>query len=184
MPIPGDKSGLDQVQFEQLFRTHFVPLSNFARQYIQDADACKEVVQKVFIRLWEMRQQIDPNKSINSYLYTSVKNRCLNYIRDHKKFRSQLLDVDCGDIEIAVDADDRFIEELEDQIQSALEARPEKCRLVFEMSRFQDLKYKDIAQQLHISEKTVEAHMSKALKSLRERLGRYLTLLLWLLEYL
>jgi RNA polymerase sigma-70 factor (ECF subfamily) len=184
MPMPGDQSGLDQVKFEQLFRTHFVHLSNFANQYIEDTDACKDIVQRVFINLWEKRQQIDPQKSIVSYLFTSVRNRCLNHIRDHKKYRSQLLDLDCADLEIAIEDDDHFLEELQGQIQLALEALPDKCRLVFEMSRFQDMKYKDIAQQLDISEKTVEAHMSKALRSLRERLGRYLTLLLSIMQLL
>jgi RNA polymerase sigma-70 factor (ECF subfamily) len=181
---PAEKKVLDEERFEQLFKAHFVHLSNFARQYIDDTDACKDIVQKVFINLWEKRQQIDPEKSISSYLFTSVKNRCLNHIRDHKKFRSQILDIDCGDINISIEDEGHFIEELQDQIQLALQSLPEKCRLVFEMSRFQDMKYKDIAQQLSISEKTVEAHMGKALKSLRVRLGRYLTLLSCIMHFL
>ncbi|MBK8503467.1 MAG: RNA polymerase sigma-70 factor [Saprospiraceae bacterium] len=181
---PVDRNVLDEERFGQLFKTHFVRLSNFARQYIEDTDTCKDIVQKVFINLWEKRAQIDSEKSVISYLFTSVKNRCLNHIRDNKKFRSQLLDIDCGDIEIAIEDDGHFIEELQDQIQLALDNLPEKCRLVFEMSRFQDMKYKDIARQLDISEKTVEAHMGKALKSLRVSLGRYLTLLLWIMHLL
>ena len=165
---PLDKSG-----FEALFKSHFQYLCNFAIQYVEDADTAQDICQKVFISLWEKRSEINVNKSIKSYLFTSVKNRCLNHIRDQKKFRSKVLDLDCNDFEIANEEDHFGLEELEQKIEKALNELPEKCRLVFEMSRFQEKKYREIAEELHISQKTVEAHMSKAMKHLRMYLAEY-----------
>ena len=170
----------DKQQFEQLFKLHFKYLCNFAMGYVEDRDAAQDICQKVFITLWEKRSEIDPKKSIKSYLFTSVKNRCLNYIRDNKKYRSQILDLDCADFEAAEQQDDFAEADLKNKIQNALASLPEKCRLVFEMSRFQNLKYREIAEELDISQKTVEAHMSKAMKSLREQLKDYLMILMLL----
>ena len=172
---------LDKAQFEQLFKAHYASLCQFAGQYVRDPDAAQDIAQKVFINLWETRDTIDPQKGVKSYLFTSVKNRCLNYIRDHKKYRSRVLDVELGDIDIAFEEHDSGAAELEAKIAEAMQALPEKCRLVFEMSRFQDKKYKDIADELGLSVKTVEAHMSKALKTLRESLKDYIRFLGFLL---
>lgn len=172
----------DEKQFEQLFKTQFSYLCNFAKQYVQDINIAQDICQKVFISLWEKRDSLNPQQSIKSYLFTAVKNRCLNHIRDHKKYRSKILDLDCGDINI-VEEEDHFGEaELKQKIQSALESLPEKCRRVFEMSRYQDMKYKEIAEELGIAQKTVEAHMSKAMKILRAYLKDYLALILSLLK--
>ena len=175
---------LDKVQFERLFKEHFVHLCNFANQYVHDLDTAKDIVQKVFVSLWENRAGIDSRKSVASYLFTSVKNRSLNYIRDQKKYRSHTLDLDCGDFEIAISDDEQDIQELKDRIKKALSTLPEKCRLVFEMSRYQQMKYREIAEELSISQKTVEAHMTKAMKSLRANLREYSPLLLFLLNWI
>ncbi|MBK7407769.1 MAG: RNA polymerase sigma-70 factor [Saprospirales bacterium] len=180
MSTPLAHTTLDKPLFEQLFKAHFVALCNFGYQLVQDMDSAKDIAQKVFINLWENREGIDPKRSVQSYLYTSVRNRCLNHIRDQKKYRSQVLDLEIMDIEISIESDDSGLEELQDKITEALSTLPEKCRLVFEMSRFQDKKYKDIAAELNISEKTVEAHMSRALKTLREELKEYFPLFLLL----
>ncbi len=174
----------DQQQFEQLFRSHFAYLCNYALQYVEDMDTAQEICQKVFIRLWEKRAEMDPRQSIKSYLFTAVRNRCLNYIRDNKKYRSTILDLDCGDFDLAGEEDDYAMEDLQQKVNAALNELPEKCRLVFEMSRFQGLKYREIAEELEISQKTVEAHMSKAMKMLRERLKDYFFLFLLFLAFL
>lgn len=171
------QTNLDKTQFEKLFKLHFQHLCNFADQYVEDIHAAQDICQKVFIQLWEKRGTIDWNKSVKSYLFTSVKNRCLNYIRDNKRYRSQILDIECADFEFA--EEDLFFdqESLEEKIEAALVALPEKCRQVFELSRFHDMKYKEISEQLQISQKTVEAHMSKALKTLRHFLQDFITIL-------
>jgi len=175
----------DQPQFEALFKTHFKHLCNFALQYVGDLDTAQDICQTVVIKLWESREKVDPSKSIKSFLFTAVKNRCLNYIRDNKKFRSKVLDLDCGDIDLFSDdlvaSEPSDVADLKDKIAAAMDLLPEKCRLVFEMSRYQNMKYKEIAEELAISQKTVEAHMSKAIKTLKVQLKDYY--FLWILLF-
>ena len=171
MPDKQSHTPFDQKQFEQLFKSHFQYLCNFANQYVNDMDAAQDICQKVFIALWEKRNNLQPQQSIKSYLFTAVKNRCLNYIRDNKKYRSRVLDLDCGDFDMAIENEEATDQEaLKSKINQALNELPEKCRQVFEMSRFQGMKYREIAEELDISQKTVEAHMTKAMKMLRELL--------------
>ena len=173
---------LDRTAFEDLFKSHFVYLCNFAFQYVADMDTAKDITQKIFVNLWENRDKIKPEQSIKSYLFTSVKNRCLNHIRDHKKYRSRILDIDIHDLDLACENDHLAVEELQHKIDKALLQLPEKCREVFKLSRYQDKKYKEIAEILDISVKTVEAHMSRALRSLRADLQDYLPLIMLLIE--
>ena len=168
---------LDEVLYEQLFKSNYQYLVNFARQYVADDNSCEDIVQKVFIRLWEKRADIKTDQGIKAYLFTAVRNRSLNHLRDTKKYRSELLDINCAKADIAFEADHFAIEELEKKIAEALASLPEKCRLVFEMSRYQEMKYREIAEELSISTKTVEAHMSKALKGLKKHLEGYLGLI-------
>lgn len=156
--------------FQEAFEKFYQPLCRFASGYISDKDSAEEIVQQVFINLWDHRNEIDPQKDLKSYLYTSVKNRCLNHIRDHKKFRNYYLDVEL-ELEIPVsDHSKRELADLEKQVAQALDKLPEKCREVFMLCRFEEMKYKEVALKLDISQKTVEAQMSKALKILREEL--------------
>ncbi len=137
-------------------------------------DTAKEIVHTVFLNLWEKKSTLDPGSSVKSYLFTSVRNRCLNYLRDQRKFKKDVLfDIT---VEMATaESSSVHLEtaELQQQIDEALDHLPEKCRQVFELNRFEGLKYKDIAETLGISVKTVEAQMSKALKILREHLKDY-----------
>ncbi|NNE30716.1 MAG: RNA polymerase sigma-70 factor [Saprospiraceae bacterium] len=170
-------TGLSKAVFEQFFKEHFNHLCNFARQYVPDADSSKEIVQKVFISVWESREKMDADR-LQSYLFTAVKNRCLNFIRDNKKFRSKVLDLECANFDMPQEERDTDTSDLEASFQKALGALPEKCRQVFLMSRIQRKKYKEIAEELDIAQKTVEAHMSKALKTLREALNEYFPLII------
>ncbi len=168
----------DKHSFELLFKEHFNSLCRFAFGFLNDQDSSQEIVQDAFINLWQKKETITSDKSVKSYLYTSVKNRCLNYIRDHKKFRSQYLDVEL-ELGIPIEDVDIFSQsETQNKIESALNKLPAKCRQVFELSRFEELKYKEIAVNLNISQKTVEIHMSKALKILRLELKDLLVILI------
>lgn len=178
-----DRQRFDEAQFELQFRTHFVPLSRYALQYTQDMDTAKEVVQKVFVALWEAREKIDPTQSVKSYLYRAVRSRCLNYIRDNKKFRSKVLDLDCGDMDLMVEQEEIADDDIRQKVDKALDQLPEKCRQVFKMSRFQGMKYREIAEELGVSQKTVEAHISKAIKILRSELKDYLHFVMICLIY-
>lgn len=161
---------LDKQLFEQLFREYFSPLCNFALGYVNDLDSSKEIVQEVFFNLWNKKDSINSDKSIKAYLFTSVRNRCLNYIRDNKKFRSYILDVEIEDTDLVFENNAMTQMEAQLKIQGAINKLPEKCKQVFELSRFEELKYKEIAEKLGISIKTVEVQISKALKILREEL--------------
>jgi RNA polymerase sigma-70 factor, ECF subfamily len=183
MSNPKIPTQLDQVAFEALFKSHFAQLCNFASGYVSDMDAARDICQNVFILLWKNREQINTDQNVRSYLFTSVKNRCLNYIRDQKKYRSRVLDVDIQDIDISFEEIELATDDLEIKIQKSLDALPEKCRQVFIMSRFEEKKYQEIAAALDISIKTVEAHMSRALRSLREDLKDHLYVLLLLFFY-
>ena len=173
---------LNQFTFQKVFDLYYNQLCRFASGYLQDTDDAQEIVQQVFINLWQQKDTIDPDRQIKSYLFTSVKNRCLNHIRDRKKFRSYYLDVE-AELEIPIAEKDNLLEQdLEKQLAQALDKLPEKCREIFMLCRFEDMKYKEVAQKLNISQKTVEAQMTKALKILREELKDiWVIIILWYL---
>ena len=171
---------MDRHSFEKLVREYFPPLMSFSRKILVDEDDAREVVQKVFISLWEKRGEIDLSTSLKSYLFTSVHNRSLNVIRDRKKFSSEEVPELAGEWDVSAQIESM---ELEEKINEALESLPEKCRQIFELNRFDGLKYSEIATQLDISIKTVENQISKALRILREKLMKYMTLLLWLVMH-
>jgi RNA polymerase sigma-70 factor (ECF subfamily) len=176
-----EKEGrLEGRNFERLFKDFFPPLMAFARKILGDEDDARDVVHQVFINLWDKRKELDLSTSLKSYLFTSVHNRSLNVIRDRKKFSSAGVPEVAGEWDVSAQIESM---ELEGKIREAIDSLPEKCREIFELNRFEGLKYGEIARQLDISIKTVENQMSKALKILREQLGKYLTLLLWLLLY-
>jgi RNA polymerase sigma-70 factor (ECF subfamily) len=171
---------LDEVVFEELFRSHFKGLTHFAVTYVKDGEAAREIVQEAFINLWEKRTGIDLSKPVKSYLTTSVRNRCLNYLRDNKKFSSDLLAIEHASVNDYYEQSDKLVEaEIRDKIAGSIGELPEKCREIFVLSRSENMKYQEIADRLQISVKTVEAQMSKALQHLRGRLGEYLSILVF-----
>jgi len=173
---------LDKHEFEILFREHFKALAGFANKYVNDVDVAKGVVHEVFMRLWEKRNEIDTKQSVKSYLYTGVYNRSLNYIRDNKKFDKSGEQANIPEQKDNWDISNEMeAVEIQVKIDRTLEELPEKCRRIFEMSRYEGLKYKEIAEKLNISVKTVETQMSKALKALRKNLSEYIHLLIWIL---
>jgi RNA polymerase sigma-70 factor (family 1) len=172
----------DKAAFEQVFRLHYQALCRYALPLIKDLDEAEEVVQHVFFNIWNKRAELQVSSSLKSYLYRAVHNDCLNklkhgrirtmYAEDYKKTH----DGSFADASATLQA-----KELGRHIHEALDALPEQCGQVFRLSRFEQLKYSEIAERLGISVKTVENHMGKALKLMRERLKDYLPALLWLL---
>lgn len=146
-------------------------------KYIHDLDESKNIVHDVFIAVWEKFEYLPIDTNFRSYLYTATRNRCLNHIRDNKK----QVDFESVSEEIATTEENATeVGELEKIIELAINTLPEKCRIVFEMSRYEELKYAEIAEKMNISVKTVEAHMSKALRILRNALANFLSLLLFI----
>lgn len=178
-------SGNFEKIFKDLFEEYFIPLSHYALKYVKDLDTAKEIVHNVFLNLWEKREEIDVNKPLKPYLYTSTYNRCLNYIRDNKKFNKDELSISFLEQHGNHEDHDKLVEqEVQHKIDEALAQLPGKCKEIFMLNRFQSLKYSEIAEQLDVSVKTVEAQMSKALKILRKELAEYLTVLLIGMEFL
>jgi RNA polymerase sigma-70 factor, ECF subfamily len=165
--------------FEQLFKGLFKPLCGFAMKYIHDGDEAKNIVHDVFIVVWEKFETLPADINYRSYLFTAVKNRCLNSIRDRKKhvMLEHVREQDVMDVNTSMET-----MELEREIALAIESLPDKCRMVFELSRMEGLKYAQISEKMQISVKTVEAQMSKALGILRDHLGDFLVILFLLLS--
>ncbi len=179
------EGAFDLEHFEWLFREHFKALVAFSYQFVKDQDSANEIVHDVFIRLWEKRDSIDPQRPIKSYLFTSVHNRSLNFIRDNKKFSSNPSDLEAlaesSEIEEQNNSDHE--RELKQKVHKAIDKLPLKCKNIFMMSRFQEMKYTEIAEELGISVKTVETQISKALKTLRKELAGLVFLMMILLLF-
>jgi len=165
--------GLSRAHFESLFRSEYKGMLLFAMRYLKEEEAAKEVVQEAFISLWEKRESIDPERQIKSYLSASVRNRCLNYLRDNKRFDGRLLTLEgLYPDPSSAEHNEMELKELSKQVQDAIAELPEKCREVFTLNRFGQMKYQQIADHMQISVKTVETQMSKALSHLRSRIIR------------
>jgi len=164
-------------KFEKLFKELFKPLCGFSMKYVGDLDEAKGLVHEVFVSVWEKFDSLPSDLNFNSYLYTAVRNRSLNYIRDRKK-NVQLEHI--AEHEISDTSDTMVAAELEMEIEIAIQSLPEKCREVFELNRREGLKYAQIAEKQGISVKTVEAQMSKALGVLREHLKEFLSFIIFL----
>jgi RNA polymerase sigma-70 factor (ECF subfamily) len=166
---------LDKATFESLFRSEFKGLVFFALQYTKDTDTAREITQEAFISLWEKRERIDLSKPVKTYLSTTVRNKCLNWLRDNKKFNKEILDMEGLLSDKTYVQPDRMVEaEIRDRIGKAIDELPEKCREIFVLNRHENLKYQEIAIRLEISVKTVETQMSKALQHMRDRLAEFI----------
>ncbi len=160
--------------FEILFKTFYKPLLQFAYRYLNDVDMCKDVVQEVFYKIWENSKNLDSAKNIKSYLFTAVRNQCL------KKIQKLNIEREYASSYVILHDDIRHIEdhihakELEKQINDVIDKLPEKGKMIFCLSRFDKLTYAEIAKVLDISVKTVETHMSRALKAIQPALVKLL----------
>ena len=174
----------DETAFEQVFKTHFKRLHAYAFTILRDEEEAEEMVQQVFFKLWERNENLSLTGSVSSYLYRAVHNESLNYIK-HQKVRSnhQLHVAYSMKNEVEHPAKKVIAGELEKKIHAALNELPEQCRTIFQMSRFDELKYREIADKLGISVKTVENQMGKALKLLRAKLVDFLIFILLFIHY-
>ncbi len=178
MPMPGDSGVIariregDKQEFEKLFRSCYAPLVRYARTLIKDHDASEEIVQELFFRLWQDRQNLMIESSLNGYLYRSVHNRVLHYI-EHQKVINRYAGEILASAEVTSEpvTDAIYYSELQARVARVLERLPERCSRIFRMNRFEGLKYNEIADKLAVSLKTVEADMGKALKEFRKTLA-------------
>ncbi len=171
--------------YEALFREHYEGLCTYAHFYLKDYAAAEEVVQDLFFNLWKKREELEITTSIKSYLYKAARNHCLNVLKhievreNYKKMNEEQRSVSelqgTNELEAV---------ELEERIKAAIDQLPPERKKIFLMSRYEDLKYREIAEKLNISVKTVEAQMGKALRFLKEQLSDYLPLWLSLILFL
>jgi RNA polymerase sigma-70 factor (ECF subfamily) len=162
----------DKQEFEKLFRSSYASLVRYAKTILKDHDTAEEIVQDLFFRLWQDRGNLTIESSLNGYLFRSVHNKSLHFI-EHQK----VVDRHAG--EIAASADQTaepvteaiYYSELQSKVARVLERLPERCGVIFRMSRFEGLKYNEIAEKLSVSLKTVEANMGKALREFRKALA-------------
>ncbi len=171
--INGLREG-DRKIFEEIFNEYYIPLLHQVQRFTGDSQVAEEIVQDMFCKIWVKHNELIITKSLKSYMYRAVKNHCLNYIK-HEKIRLQYHQY----IGFSVRGEQPFIDGIENKeiklkIGEALLKLPNRRREIFELSRYEGMKYADIAKKLNISVKTVEAQMSKALYELRKSLKDFM----------
>jgi len=161
----GDESAMDV-----LFRRHYSSICRAVYRILKDSNLAEDIAQEVFLGLWKKREQLNITTSVPAYLKRTAVNKSLNFIRDQKvKFDDEekmpVLSNNESTTQEHLEADD-----LQKLINDSIDLLPKKCKLVFTLSRFEEMSYQEIADKLDISIKTVENQISKALKFLRKTL--------------
>lgn len=164
MPANGSSYGLFREDFHQYYST----LCQYAFTILKDADLCEDVVQEVFLRVWEKKQELVGSKELRFYLFTAVRNNCLTALEKSRKYSTTSL----NDHDAVAEQKELFPEKqngktYDELLAEALAQLPPKCREVFILSRMSKLTYQQIGDTLGISVKTVENQMGKALRTLR-----------------
>lgn len=164
----------DRESFNQIFRHYYTPLLRFCIRYVGDTDTAAEIVQDLFVKLWSGREKLNLTTGFQPYMMRSVRNAAITYInkeRSHAEVNERIYSGDSDDNDPSETLQSN---NLEASYRKVLATMPEKRREVFLASRFEGLKYNEIAEKMGLSPKTVEAHMSAAIKQLREGLKEYL----------
>ncbi len=158
-------------QFESLFRSSYISLVNYTRTILKDTDTAEEIVQDLFYVLWRDKKKLNITTSLKGYLFRAVYNKSMHYIEHQKVVQKYANEAKTS---TAIYPDDPVeilkYKELNEKIAVIMTKLPERCAQIFCMSRFEGLKYAEIANELSISIKTVEANMGKALKEFRNEL--------------
>lgn len=161
-----------QSAFDEIFRQFYRPLCVFAYGMVKDRQAAEDIVQDFFVKFWENRAEFQLQQQLNMYFYKAIQNNCIHYLNKQKKQSGEsalkLLKSEF------VDNKDMEQLELENHIHNAIEELPTECRKIFKMSRFDELKNREIAEKLNISIKTVENQMTKALKFIESKVVKFL----------
>lgn len=167
---------ISKADFEILFKQHHEELCNLAYTITKNEDAAKDIVQDVFIKLWKNKDEIVFQDQIKHYLFRAVSHSSLNYIRFNKKIVSLPTQETFSNLFIApVDNENIEFTELERRVHESIEKLPPKCKAIYLLSRHEGLKYREIADALGLSIKTVENQMGIALEKLRDDLRPFLS---------
>jgi RNA polymerase sigma-70 factor (ECF subfamily) len=183
----------DQKAFELLFSIFFARLNDFARHVVKDDTISQDIVQDVFVKVWERNSQIE-SLNIEAYLFRLVRNRCIDYIKHLKVVNNQILQIQISSkyeelYRIDFIGNEPYIlieQELKSKIEKTIQGLPDRCREVFMLSRMDGLKNKEIAEKLDINIKNVERHLNRALQSFRNNFAEELpiTVIILILKYL
>jgi len=182
--ILGQIKDSNKIAFENIFKMYYAQLCSFANTFVQDLDEAEEIVQELFFQFWQKRENIQIEISIKSYLYKATRNACLNFLKhqnikniyseSYKFENSEYFSDDYNSIET---------NELSENIRITIEKLPSERKKIFLLVRFKNLKYKEVAEELKISIKTVENQMGSALKFLRSELKDFIPILIFVGMY-
>ena len=164
----------DMLAYEVLFRKFYTGLCNYSYKIVKDIDTAEEIIQDLFFNIWEKRHELEIESSVKSYLFKSAYNKSILYLR-HKsvteKYERYVRNTDKFDEPDA--SEELTLKELNEVIDKTLDELPERSRKIFSLSRFEGLKYQEIAEKLSLSVKTIEANMGRALKLFRKNIKTY-----------
>ena len=176
--------------FSRVYSIYFPKLVRFAREFVLSTEDAENIIQDIFIYLWEHQEILGSLSNLNAFLFVLVKNRCIDFIRQKKlveRKREEFEMVMDKELQLKMYALQQFDEnalssdDIEVILNNAINSLPEKCREVFILSRMEGLKYREIAERLNISTKTVEKQIITALKKLRVELKDYLPLFIFII---
>ncbi|MDZ7694514.1 MAG: RNA polymerase sigma-70 factor [Balneolaceae bacterium] len=158
----------DEQALEELFEHTFENFVKFAWRYTKEKPSAVDIVQDAFIKIWQIREQLNPDRSFKTYMYRMIKNKALNYLRDHEQY-----DVSVDDLQLADPDSDELLSPdkttvLSDKFSEWIESLPGQQRRAFELSRFEGLTHKEIAEVMDIAPRTVNNHIVSALNTLKE----------------
>ncbi|HEX3006369.1 MAG TPA: RNA polymerase sigma-70 factor [Bacteroidales bacterium] len=172
----------DLIAFEELYFNMQPRLYAFSRKFIDDSEMSRDIIQEIFFEFWVNRKTLLINSSLNAYLFRTLHNKCLNHIRSQKVHErySSYVDIKLKEAELLYFDQDQegyksiFLKEIQEIVNTSMQSLPESCREIFLMSRLEGLSNKEIAEKLHLSTRTVENQIYRALKILKVNLKDYL----------
>ena len=158
------------IDFEQIYLSYFSKMKRFAREYVLSDEDAENIVQDVFLDFWEKKELLPLPINILAYLFTSIKNRCIDFLRHKMKYYS------LGELDEGIFEKD----DVEQLLSKVIDSLPERCREIFLKSKIEGKKQKEIAEEMNISINTVETQMGIAYKKLRNELKDYFPLFIFL----
>ncbi len=165
----------DEYTFRYLFKTYYQSMVNISYRYVLDKQIAENITEDVFVKIWTNRKVWNVKDSIKNYLFQSVRNGSLNYLKHIKIEQIYTRAIKDNYGKVRTPYEDLVLKEFTEEIQQAIKELPKRAGKVFQMHRYDNLKYSEIAEILNISIGTVETHMVRALKFLRNRLSHLLS---------
>lgn len=163
----------DERALDQLFHIYYEKLLSSAFFVVRSKDLAEEIVADVFYRLWQNREKLIEIKNLDNYLFISIRNQSLNYLaKEQRGGRGSLDEVPADTFVESHTAEDMMLAgELHDKITESIDNLPPKCKEIFQLIRFEGLKYKEVAEKLNVSVNTVDAQMGIAIRKLSDAIG-------------